>query len=66
MTRDLLREVAEVYRANPDRPTTPVSGHFVVPHRTAARYVEQARAAGLLGPARRGKAGEHLAADEEH
>lgn len=64
MTRSLLREVAEVYRkayAEGEAPTQAVSEHFKVSHRTAARWVAEARKAGELGPAtgtRPGEAGE--------
>ncbi|MFY1673698.1 DUF6214 family protein [Plantactinospora sp. WMMB334] len=60
-TPDLLRETAEVYRkavAEGHPPTLAVSEHFTVSHRTAARWVSQARREGFLGPAQGTKAGE--------
>lgn len=60
ITDDLLREVAEVYRANVDNgPTQAVAERFVKAPSTAALYVKLARNAGHLGPAIKGKAGEH-------
>lgn len=50
-----LREVADVYRANPRRPTAAVADHFGKAHRTAANWVERARKAGYLPPTTRGK-----------
>jgi hypothetical protein len=47
-TPDLLRRVAEVYRANPDAPTKAVAEAFGVAHRTGTLYVRNARDAGLL------------------
>jgi hypothetical protein len=59
ITDDLLREVADVYRANvDDKPTIAVAEHFGREHRTAALYVKKARDRGFLGAAMRGKAGE--------
>ena len=59
ITDELLREVAQVYRANLDaNPTQAVADHFDRAHRTAALYVKRARESGHLGPATRGKAGE--------
>ena len=59
ITDELLREVADVYRANvDDKPTTRVAEHFGREHRTAALYVKRARDRGFLGAATRGKAGE--------
>lgn len=56
---DLLREVAEVYRANLDRsPTRAVAERFGKAPSTAARYVQSARERGFLGAAINGKAGE--------
>lgn len=52
MTPDLLRQVAEVYRKNlasGDAPTVGVASHFSVAHRTATRWVSEARKAGFLG-----------------
>ncbi len=59
ITDDVLREVAEVYRANVDNnPTEAVASRFGKAHRTAALYVERARRRGFLGAALKGKAGE--------
>jgi len=58
LTDDMLRRVADVYRAHPRRPTTAVAEHFDKSHRTAAYYVERARQKGFLGAAMKGKAGE--------
>ncbi len=59
ITDELLREVADVYRANvDDKPTTRVAEHFSREHRTAALYVKRARERGFLGAAAVGKAGE--------
>jgi hypothetical protein len=57
VTDAVLREVAEVYRANiGNQPTAAVAEHFAVAHRTAALRVQRARRAGLLPPTTRGKA----------
>jgi hypothetical protein len=48
LSDDRLPEVAEVYRANPGRPTAAVAEHFRWPLRTASLYVKRARDAGLL------------------
>jgi len=45
---DKLPEVAEVYRANPSRPSAAVADHFGLEPRTARLYVRRARDAGLL------------------
>jgi hypothetical protein len=59
ITDALLREVADVYRANvSNKPTEAVAEHFDKGHRTAALYVKRARERGFLGPAIKGKAGE--------
>lgn len=59
MTDELLREVAEVYRANvANKPLEAVQDRFDKAHRTAALYVAKARERGYLNPALRGKAGE--------
>ncbi len=56
---DLLKQVAEVYRANvKDSPTRAVAAHFGKAHRTGALYVKQAREVGLLREAIKGRAGE--------
>jgi hypothetical protein len=52
---DKLPEVAEVYRANPDRPTAAVAERFGIALRTASLYVRRARNAGLLKEAQHGK-----------
>ena len=49
VTPERLRKVAEVYRQHfADRPTEAVARSFGVSHRTAARYIRQARDAGHL------------------
>jgi hypothetical protein len=59
ITDALLREVADIYRANvSDKPTEAVAEHFDKAHRRAALYIKRARKRGFLGPAIRGKAGE--------
>lgn len=59
VTDELLREVAEVYRAHvDDAPTRAVAERTGRSHRTAALYVQQARQAGFLGAATHGRAGE--------
>lgn len=61
VTRKLLREVAEVYRSalrDGEPPTVAVAEHFTVSHRTAGRYVSEARKSGELGPAVGPTAGE--------
>ncbi len=59
MTDDFLKDVARVYRENVDNnPTMAVAQYTGRAHRTAALYVKQAREAGFLGAASRGKAGE--------
>lgn len=57
VTPDRLHKVAEIYRQHFDegRPTDAVARSFGVAHRTAARYVQQARAAGLLPKTEQGK-----------
>lgn len=45
---DRLPEVAEVYLANPGRPTAAVAERFRMPLRTASLYVKRAREAGLI------------------
>lgn len=60
-TAQLLAEVADVYRANDDgKPTKAVAEHFGIQPRTAALWVQKARAghSPALGPAIKGKAGE--------
>lgn len=61
ITPGLLKEVADVYRAalNAGRPPTiEVAEHFMVSHRTATRWVGEARKGGHLGAAVGPKAGE--------
>jgi hypothetical protein len=59
ITDSMLREVAEIYRANvKDRPTEAVAEHFGKQHRTATLYIKRARDRGFLGAAVKGKAGE--------
>ena len=59
VTDEVLRQVADVYRANVnDRPTQAVRERFGMPRSTAALYVRRARDAGHLGAALNGKAGE--------
>jgi hypothetical protein len=56
ITDDLLRQVAEIYRANAsDRPTEAVLVAFGTSPRTAARYVQQAREREFLPPTTPGK-----------
>lgn len=61
VTRDLLTDVAEVYRSayrSGDSPTVAVADHFDVSHSTAGRWVVAARKEGVLGAATGTKAGE--------
>ncbi|TYK50579.1 hypothetical protein [Actinomadura decatromicini] len=60
VTNEILRQVAEVYRENlAHAPVRAVAEHFDLgSDRTARRWVQQARAAGHLGSAVKGKAGE--------
>jgi hypothetical protein len=61
ITPELLEEVAEVYRqavSKGEPPTVGVSEQFHVSHRTAARWVAEARKAGVLGAALGTRAGE--------
>jgi hypothetical protein len=56
VTPERLRKVTEVYRQHfENRPTQAVARAFGVSHRTAARYVQQARSAGLLPETEPGK-----------
>jgi hypothetical protein len=56
MSQERLSQVADIYREHiNDRPTEAVKRAFGVQHRTAARYVQQARERGLLPPTVRGK-----------
>jgi hypothetical protein len=56
LASDRLQKVALLYREHiADRPTEAVSRAFGVSHRTAARYVQQARGAGLLPDTTPGK-----------
>lgn len=52
---DLLREVAEIYRNGGSTPTDAVRRAFGCSQRTAGRYVNLAREAGLLSETTRGK-----------
>jgi hypothetical protein len=52
---ELLARVAEAYRNGGDKPTDAVKRELNCSHRTAGRYVNQARAAGLLPAATKGK-----------
>lgn len=59
VTDDLLREVAEVYRAADDgRPTEAVARRFAASHSTAARWVGLARERDFLGATSSGRKGE--------
>jgi hypothetical protein len=59
VTPEMLQQVADVYRDNVDNnPTDAVAQFTGRAHRTATLYVRQARAAGYLGAAIIGKAGE--------
>ena len=61
ITDDLLREVAQVYRAANDAgeaPTMAVAQHFYKSHSSAARWVGLAREAGHLGQADGSRGGE--------
>jgi hypothetical protein len=54
LTRELLADVADTYRtalADGEPPTQAVANRFSVSHRTATRWVAEARAAGELGAA---------------
>ncbi len=56
VTPHLLEAVTKVYRENIDnKPTDAVQGAFAVSYRTAGRYVQLARSAGLLPPTTPGK-----------
>jgi DNA-binding transcriptional regulator LsrR (DeoR family) len=56
ISRERLQKVAEIYREHiDDRPTEAVSRTFGISHRTAARYVQQARESGLLPDTTPGK-----------
>ncbi|MEU3452270.1 helix-turn-helix transcriptional regulator [Micromonospora sp. NPDC006766] len=60
-TPELLKEAARVYRQAVERghpPTVAVAEHFNLSHRSAGRWVSQAREAGDLGPAHSTRAGE--------
>lgn len=48
VTPELLQKVAEVYRQHFDKPTEAVRARLMCRTATAARYVQQARAAGHL------------------
>lgn len=56
ISSERLQKVAEIYREHiADRPTIAVTRAFGVSHRTAARYVQQARESGLLPDTTPGK-----------
>jgi hypothetical protein len=55
ITPELLRQVADVYLANPATPTKAVHERFFVSMRQATNYVQAAEAAGYLPPTTRGK-----------
>lgn len=56
LTDERIRQAAEIYRANLDkRPTEAVAAAFGMAHRTAAKYVGEARARGFLPPTTPGK-----------
>jgi hypothetical protein len=60
-TEDSLHVVAYVYRLAHmvgDPPTRAVASAIGLPYNTAARWVQQARRAGFLRPADRGRPGE--------
>jgi hypothetical protein len=61
LTEDVLREIAATYRASTGgRPTLAIQQHFgLTSRRTASYWVNRARAAGHLGPAIWGRAGEN-------
>ncbi len=62
LTDDLLKRVADTYRANPKAPARAVHEDLqqilVISRATAGRYIKEARARGFLGPAMPRKAGE--------
>jgi hypothetical protein len=61
ITRDLLQEVADVYRRAHERgdpPTQAVADHFPTPRSTAAKWVQRAREEGFLGKTEERRAGE--------
>jgi hypothetical protein len=61
LTDGFLREVAERYRGHREAGRSPVltlAREHGVSRRTASNWVQKARAAGLLGPARQGRSGE--------
>lgn len=56
ITDALLRDVADIYRNHiAGKPVVAVQLAYGVPHRTASRYAQLARAAGYLPPTTRGK-----------
>ncbi len=63
LSDDFLAQVADVYRAHPDRPTAAVAEHFGKQHRTAAHYVNRARHRGHLGATTAGRKGEATPGD---
>jgi hypothetical protein len=61
LTDEFLAEVAEVYRqhVSTGTPSKAVAEHFQYSQESARRVVREARRRGFLGPARRGRVGEH-------
>jgi hypothetical protein len=56
LTDEVLRKVAEIYRANVSgAPTKAVARHFRVKDRMASTYVDRARKAGYLPPTKQGQ-----------
>jgi hypothetical protein len=67
VTPDLLKEVAQAYRdavAASVPPTKAIAERYLTTHSTAARWVREARIAGILGPSRGPVAGEDPAPSE--
>jgi hypothetical protein len=56
ITPELLRQVADIYVATPGGRTAAIAAAFGVDPRTAGRYIQTARAEGLLAPTTPGKA----------
>lgn len=56
LTDEMLRTVADVYRKGAPARTAAVASAFGVSERSAGRYIQSARAAGLLAPTTQGKA----------
>ncbi len=67
VTKKLLEDVARVYRSAFEEgrpPTQAVADHFEITHASAARWVREARKAGILGPSVGPTAGEATTALE--